>query len=70
MRIRNVLAGAAVGAALVLGGLSAPAQATPAPVDSNTAAAAPTTALSIIRVGWYTSLARCEADGENSADSY
>ncbi|GAB7028812.1 hypothetical protein AB0G35_28385 [Streptomyces sp. NPDC021749] len=70
MRMRKVLAGAAVGAALALGGLSAPAQAAPASVDSSTTAAAPTTGLSIIRVGWYTTLARCEADGENSAYSY
>ncbi|MEE4422423.1 hypothetical protein [Streptomyces bugieae] len=29
-----------------------------------------TLALGIIRVCWYTSLAKCEADGENSAYSY
>ncbi|MFI1335826.1 hypothetical protein ACH4U7_38080 [Streptomyces sp. NPDC020845] len=70
MRMRNVLAGAALGSALVLGGLAAPAQAAPAPVDSNTTAAAPTTAFSIVRVGWYSTLARCEGDGENSVYSY
>ncbi|MFI5524257.1 hypothetical protein [Streptomyces platensis] len=70
MRMRNVIAGAAVGSALVLGGLAAPAQAASASVDSNTTAAAPITALSIINVGWYPTLARCEADGENSAYSY
>ncbi|MDT0612732.1 hypothetical protein [Streptomyces lancefieldiae] len=75
MRMRNVLAGAALGSALVLGGLAAPAQAAPAQAvsaqaDSNMTAAAPNTASAIIRVGWYSSLARCEADGENAAYSY
>ncbi|CAM5291451.1 hypothetical protein STENM327S_03611 [Streptomyces tendae] len=70
MRMRNVLAGAALGSALALGGLVAPAQAAPTPVDSNTTVTAPITTLSIVRVGWYSSLARCEADGENSAYSY
>ncbi|GFE13394.1 hypothetical protein Sgleb_14410 [Streptomyces glebosus] len=70
MRMRNVLAGAALGSALVLGGLATPAQAAPATVDSRTTAAAPITTFSIIRVGWYSSLAACEADGENSAYSY
>ncbi|WP_370424087.1 hypothetical protein AB8O64_35420 (plasmid) [Streptomyces sp. QH1-20] len=69
MRIRNVLAGAALGSALVLGGLAAPAQAAPAPVNSNTTAAAPTTS-AIVVVGWYSTKARCEADGENSVYSW
>ncbi|OKJ94940.1 hypothetical protein AMK26_30350 [Streptomyces sp. CB03234] len=54
----------------MLGGLAAPAQAAPAPVDSNTTAAAPISISAIVRVGWYSSLARCEADGANSAYSY
>ncbi|MEU1012559.1 hypothetical protein [Streptomyces sp. NPDC005890] len=70
MRMRNVLAGAALGSALVLGGLAAPAQAASASVDSNTTTAAPSTTLSVVNVGWYSTLARCEADGENSAYSY
>lgn len=70
MRMRNVLAGAALGSALVLGGLAAPAQAAPAPVDSNTTAAAPFTTFDLIVVGWYSSYRACEADGENSAYSY
>ncbi|MEU3527718.1 hypothetical protein AB0E62_28255 [Streptomyces sp. NPDC038707] len=70
MRVRNVLAGAALGSALALGGLAAPAQAAPASVGSSTTTAAPITALSIVNVGWYTTLARCEADGANSAYSW
>ncbi|MEU2393733.1 hypothetical protein [Streptomyces sp. NPDC007369] len=70
MRMRSVLAGAALGSALVLGGLTVPAQAAPASVDSSTTAAAPSTASAIIVVGWYTTLAKCEADGANSAYSW
>ncbi|WP_406003333.1 hypothetical protein [Streptomyces sp. NBC_00829] len=70
MRMRSILAGAALGSALVLGGLAAPAQAAPAPVDSNTTADAPITPSAIVVVGWYRTLARCEADGENSAYSW
>ncbi|MGW1595063.1 hypothetical protein [Streptomyces sp. NPDC002343] len=70
MRMRNVLAGAALGSALLLGGLAGPAQAAPASADAETAISAPNSVLSIVRVGWYSSLARCEADGANSAYSY
>ncbi|GGY17096.1 hypothetical protein [Streptomyces djakartensis] len=69
MRNRLALAGAAVvGAVMLTGGTTAAAQAAPAPVDRGT-----TTTNTIQReiiVGYYPTLARCEADGENSAYSY
>lgn len=70
MRMRNVLASAALGSALVLGGVTVPALAAPAPADNNTMASAPATVSSIVVVGWFTTLARCESFGASSVYSW
>ncbi|MEV6133850.1 hypothetical protein AB0M05_44835 [Streptomyces violaceusniger] len=69
MRNRLALAGAAVvGAVLLTGGTTAAAHAAPAPINTNTTTA--NTILDEVVVGYYSSYAACEADGEGSIYSY
>ncbi|MEU4212769.1 hypothetical protein AB0F13_22695 [Streptomyces sp. NPDC026206] len=69
MRTRIWLTSAAMGAVMLVGGVAATAQAAPAP--SGTGAASTTVIPGWIPVpGTYPSLRACQADGENSAQTW
>ncbi|MFE7302746.1 hypothetical protein [Streptomyces sp. NPDC057579] len=69
MRTRLVLASATMGAALLIGGAVATAQATPASADISTTTTTAPIAYSWIRVGTYNTHFECYTDGQNSAYS-
>ncbi|MGO4430031.1 hypothetical protein AB4Z54_67605, partial [Streptomyces sp. MCAF7] len=67
MRTRLMFASAAMGAALLTGGVAATAQAAPASLDPGNTTAATTILDTWIYVGTYSTHTACYRDGQNSA---